>query len=158
MGQRHNREVGSLFYRWVDDQTRAIFVDTVLFNVNTNLFTIVKFLYESPLSGGLISLQDIESIRLYTYVGQKGFLLIIMQLLWALVFILSTTRDIFRLCRIGGKYFADSWNWVKLVNFGAVCFTLVTFGAKTVHIQMAVEELKTNIGIDISYLFDYKTW
>ena len=37
---------------WIDKQTRAVFVEFVINNMNVNVFTQVKILIETPVSGG----------------------------------------------------------------------------------------------------------
>jgi len=39
---------------WIDKQTRAIFIEFVINNVNVNLFTQVKILLETPVTGGKV--------------------------------------------------------------------------------------------------------
>ena len=37
---------------WIDKQTRAIFIEFVINNMNVNVFTQVKILLETPVYGG----------------------------------------------------------------------------------------------------------
>ena len=37
---------------WIDKQTRAVFVEFVINNMNVNVFTQVKILIETPVYGG----------------------------------------------------------------------------------------------------------
>ena len=135
-----------VFCRWADQRTRALFIDFVFFNAYTNLFTIVKYVYEVSACGSLIEFHDIDSLRLYTYVGEHGLVLLIMQLLWLLIFIISTVREVIFMARNQKLYFKDSWNWFKLSNILVVCVTMVAFALKSVYIQLTVEEVKNNIG------------
>ena len=135
-----------VFCRWADQRTRALFIDFVFFNAYTNLFTIVKYVYEVAACGSLIEFHDIDSIRLYTYVGEHGLVLLIMQLLWLLIFIISTVREVIFMMRNRKLYFKESWNWIKLTNIVVVCGTMVAFALKSVYIQLTVEEVKNNIG------------
>ena len=145
-----NRDLGA-FCRWADRRTRALFIDFVFFNAYTNLFTIVKYVYEVAACGSLIEFHDIDSIRLYTYVGEHGLVLLIMQLLWLLIFIISTIREIIFMMRNRKLYFKESWNWFKLSNIVVVCGTMVAFALKSVYIQLTVEEVKNNIGKNIHW-------
>ena len=135
-----------IFCRWADRRTRALFIDFVFFNAYTNLFTIVKYVYEVSACGSLVEFHDIDSIRLYTYVGEHGLVLLIMQLLWLLTFTISTVREIICIVQNRNLYFKESWNWLKLANIVVVCGTMVAFALKSVYIQLTVEEVKNNIG------------
>ena len=135
-----------IFCRWADRRTRALFVDFVLFNAYTNLFTIVKFVFEVPACGGLVEFHDIDSLRLYTYVGEAGLVLLIMQLLWLLIFVVSTVREFRQLFKNRKAYIASGWNLLKMSNVIVVCVTLVAFVLKSIYILMTVEEVKNNLG------------
>ena len=39
---------------WIDKQTRAIFIEFVINNMNVNVFTQVKILLETPVYGGKV--------------------------------------------------------------------------------------------------------
>ena len=130
----------------MDSHTRAIFVDLVLFNAYTNLFTIVKYVFEVPACGGWIEHKNIDSMRLYAYVGEQGLILIAMQFIWYLIFLISTIREFRCMCRDRNKYFKDGWNWLKMSNVAVVCGTTVAFVMKSVYVQLSIEEVKNNIG------------
>ena len=138
--------INATFYRWIDRRTRALFVDFVFFNGYTNLFTIVKFAFEVPSCGELIQFHDMDSIRLYTYVGEAGLVLLIMQLLWLMIFVVSTVREFRVLFKNRKTYFSSGWNCLKMSNVAVVCATIVAFTLKSIYIQLTREEVKNNIG------------
>ena len=45
--------------------TRAFFVDFSAYNTNTNRFTIVRLLFEMPLGGGVASMSEYNTLKLY---------------------------------------------------------------------------------------------
>lgn len=52
-------------FKWINEQTRAIFIDFVLYNPNVNLFTYCKVLYEILPSGNILSTFQVNVIDLY---------------------------------------------------------------------------------------------
>ena len=73
-------------YFWVDRYTRAILTEANLYNTNTNLMLIVTFLHEILPTGGWSFYYNIQSIRLYRYVGGLGQLI----MLFDFIFIITT--------------------------------------------------------------------
>ena len=64
---------------WLDKYTRAMFLDAVFFNPNTNLFTAIRTVVEIPANGGIFVFDASNSYRLYNYVGGKGLVMMIIQ-------------------------------------------------------------------------------
>ena len=54
---------------WIDQYTRAVFVEVNVFNANTQLFSMVTVLLEMLSLGGVMPSLCIESIVLYRYTG-----------------------------------------------------------------------------------------
>ena len=61
--------------------TRAFFVDFATYNTNTNRFTIVRLLFEMPLGGGVASLTEYNTLKLYR--SQSPQISIPPQLRWS---------------------------------------------------------------------------
>ncbi|XP_071487966.1 polycystin-1-like protein 2 [Diadema antillarum] len=101
--------------RWLDERTRALFVEWTAYNANTNLFCVVTFLLETPASGGLLKLPEIQSVRLHRYAANHMLFIVICEVLfvvslWGLIY-----REYRRLKPIGiKKYFSDRWNWLEV--------------------------------------------
>jgi len=56
---------------WIDNKTRAVFCDFVVRNVRTKLFTIGRFMFEFPVSGGVYPsyyIGCVLTLRWYTYI------------------------------------------------------------------------------------------
>lgn len=64
---------------WINQQTRAVFVEFTLYNPNVNLFTGVQLLAEFPPVGAAVTFTSIITFRLYHYVGALGSWIVISQ-------------------------------------------------------------------------------
>jgi len=51
--------------RWMDEQTRALFVDFTTYNGNINKFCNMRIAFEMPNYGGVISTLKFASVKLY---------------------------------------------------------------------------------------------
>ena len=68
-------------YNWIDKHTRAVFVDIMLYNANTNLFSAAKVVFELPPIGGVHLTSRVESSNLFMYVTQWDYLVLLLQVL-----------------------------------------------------------------------------
>ncbi len=53
--------------RWIDRDTRAVFIDFNLFNANNNMFQVNRMVVEFPVSGGTIMHSFIRAVKLFRY-------------------------------------------------------------------------------------------
>ncbi len=66
---------------WIDRQTRALFLEFILYNGDTNLFSFVTLWAEIPVTGGFLSDGDVAMIRVYA-TGLNGIYMRVMEVLF----------------------------------------------------------------------------
>lgn len=52
---------------WIDQQTRALFIDFTFYNININLFSVCQVMFELPPSGGVIATYLFSTVKLFRY-------------------------------------------------------------------------------------------
>ena len=67
---------------WVDHAATVTFVEFTIYNVNTNLFSQVRFASEWLPSGGSSNAYTIKTFRLYHYTGAAGAFMMVAQLIF----------------------------------------------------------------------------
>lgn len=67
--------------QWVDEHTRAVFLESLSLNPNTGLYTTIEIVFEFFAGGGIIFENYFTSLQLNWYIGTNGTLLIILQFL-----------------------------------------------------------------------------
>ena len=55
---------------WLDERTRALFVEFSVFNMNTGLVTTITIAFELPTQGGIFIWKEYETMELYRYTGK----------------------------------------------------------------------------------------
>ncbi|RUS79538.1 hypothetical protein EGW08_012706 [Elysia chlorotica] len=70
---------------WLDHLTRAVSLETVLFNANTRLFTQAKVLFETPTFGSVMSTVEVESANLYPYTDAWDYVVLLMEIIFVLL-------------------------------------------------------------------------
>ena len=95
--------------KWLDLQTKAVFVEMSLYNPNTNLFTFVRMCVEFPEVGSTIVWKDFKTLKIYGHLGAMGVYILICQLISLLVLIVFTIKAIVKIKKQKRAYFKDFW-------------------------------------------------
>jgi polycystin 1L2 len=105
---------------WIDRQTRAIFIQFLLFNPNINMFAYLNILFEILPSGNMINSIQIDTIKLYSNTKSTSILLIVYFILICLMLI----KEIPIMNKMKWKYLIQFW---KLVNLFIISFSIASF-------------------------------
>ena len=131
---------------WITKYTRALFLECTIYNVNSNLFTNIKALFEFSEVGGISYRTYIESFRPYPYVSTWDFMLLVLQLLWVCVTIYMFIKFIIKLRRnkrnVVGTFWICLEGMILFLNTSAV----VTYICRIAAVINAVETIKNNEG------------
>jgi polycystin 1L2 len=105
---------------WIDKQTRAIFIQFLLFNPNINMFAYLNILFEILPSGNMINSIQIDTIQLFSKSKTTSILLIVYFILICLMLI----KEIPIMHKMKLKYLFQFW---KLVNLLIIAFSIASF-------------------------------
>ena len=134
-------------HNWIDRLTKAVIVDVVTYNANTNLFTRVRIIIEQPSIGNLIVHGNIRSFILYTYLGDAGTVTLIMQLVWLIVMIYMTVKMIRGIIKQKKSYFTSNyWSILRLFGLAFAFLAAITSVIKIILAMMLIEKLKNELG------------
>ena len=103
---------------WIDRQTRAIFIDFIVYNANTRLITLVKVAIEFPASSGCRPFLLLRTSRIDRLVGSEMSRTAMLAETILLVLVsLYIVHEVLNFRRLRWKYFRDSWVYVEIVNY-----------------------------------------
>eukprot|EP01084_Bolivina_argentea_P277286 473340_1 len=106
---------------FLDQATRAIFIDFNSYNPNLALHTISRISLECPATGGIIPRVEIKTWRFDRYTDHGGTYLIVLEILFVLCVISFTVEEFYELYNEGlQEYIRDRWNildWINLFVF-----------------------------------------
>jgi hypothetical protein len=127
---------------WLDQLTRAIFIDFSLYNANVNLFVAVTLSFEMTSMGSVIQDYQIKIFRLYDHIGGYGMLVYAFEFLFVLFTIYSTVHEVILLVKNKRAYFHKFWNCISflIVVFSITAVTM--YGTKKTLTRLAVRSLK----------------
>ncbi|XP_078670979.1 polycystin-1-like protein 2 [Branchiostoma floridae x Branchiostoma belcheri] len=100
---------------WIDDNTRAVFIEIIVYNANANLFAVLTLLAEFTTLGKTYTQGEIMVVRLYPYTTVWGFVALGCHGLFLLITLYLTFREVRRILTLGTEYFKMFWRVVELV-------------------------------------------
>ena len=139
------------FHNWIDRRSRGIFIELTVYNAQVNLFGVITILAEVMPTGGVEMFHRIDIIRVYRYLGQLGYAVLISELTICLVILFFVYKVIKRVYYQKVAYLRTFW---ILVDFCQVLFALASIAlyfVKVVNITETMKDLKKNPFVFVSF-------
>ncbi|KAI8498078.1 hypothetical protein Bbelb_240220, partial [Branchiostoma belcheri] len=111
-------------HNWLDDQTRAVFVELVLYNPHVNLFSVLSLVVEFTNLGGAYTSYEVITVRLIQHDAVLLLLLRGCLVLFLLYFAFTEGEKVFFRPL---EYVNDAWNWLELVTIAVGFCTLCMY-------------------------------
>ncbi|XP_048585280.1 uncharacterized protein LOC5502169 isoform X2 [Nematostella vectensis] len=141
---------------WLDQQTRATFIEFTVFNAQVNLFSVTTYLLESIGTGGGFSLLKIDTFRLHPHVGPGQALVILCELAVVVVTIILAYSNIKKIYQTRMEFFKITWNIVQLVVIGLTLSAVVLFVIRLIDTQRTIQKLQENPFVFVSFHYATK--
>ena len=111
--------------RWIDGETRAVFVEFTVFYPGNNLYCITTIVFECPASGGCSGNFQIQATRLDELIGNYRIFLLACELVFVIAITIFTYKTAKDMLRQGTKYWHHFWNWVEMgiIGIGWTCLS-----------------------------------
>ncbi|VDI78620.1 Hypothetical predicted protein [Mytilus galloprovincialis] len=138
---------------WVDNNTRAIFIEVNLYNPNNNLFGICLYVLEFLQTGGIEPFERFFIFRLDRY--SNGFMYFVMaiELITMAFVIFYTVTEVKKIRKLKKDYFKEFWNvWELIVLAIAYGLVLVFIYRSVISVQM-MKKVKDNPTTFVNFFF-----
>lgn len=104
--------------KWIDLQTRAVFIDFLVYNANVRLLTLIKVAVEFPASSGcrpylLLRTSQIDRL-VAAEMSSTSMLAEIILVVLTSIYVFVEVKN---LRRLRWKYFDDKWVYIEIVNY-----------------------------------------
>ena len=97
---------------WINNHTRAVFLEFAVYNANVNLFGIATIIAEFIPGGGIIPFWRIDPITLLHHHNPDGGFILFAEILFGCFTLWFTMKELIQLKRRGfAEYFQDYWSW-----------------------------------------------
>ncbi|XP_066302434.1 polycystin-1-like protein 2 [Branchiostoma lanceolatum] len=128
-------------HNWLDERTRAVFVEVILYNPHANLFSVVTLVVEFTNLGAAYRGAEVVTLRL---IQQDAILLFALRAVLAVFILLFAIKEAKGLFARPIEYLSDFWSWVELLVIAIGFSSLgVYFNAQSI-IDQAVEQRTTS--------------
>jgi polycystin 1L2 len=137
---------------WIDQLTRAIFLEFTIYNPNVNLFASVTLLVEFLPTGSAATYYSINVIQLYTFLGSFGILVLIFQIVFIFCLIYFIFTEIQKLRKQKCEYFKQFWN---LNEFLIIVFSILGIVSFAIRSTATVLAIKTVFESELGEFVDF---
>ena len=94
---------------WVNNHTRAIFLEFSVYNANVNLFAICTIVAEFIPGGGIIPYWRFDIVRLLHHHEKLGTFLVICEVIFLFYLIYFIVKQIYLMKKLKKEYWKDNW-------------------------------------------------
>ncbi|KAE8744965.1 hypothetical protein FOCC_FOCC008377 [Frankliniella occidentalis] len=101
---------------WIDEQTRAIFIDFTVYNININLFCVCQILFELPPSGGITPSYLFSTVKLIRYNDEYDHRVMACEILFAVFCIYYSIELICDIIYFKLNFWRKLDNWIDSLN------------------------------------------
>lgn len=133
---------------WLDNKTRAVFLDFNVINMDSNLFSTVSLLYEFPQYGGCFTRHEVATLELYRYNGGKGLIALvfeILSLLTMVIIIILLIKDMIGASRRRERVF-NLWRTLRLLLIVFYILAMIAYVFRMLYTKQTLEEIMNNKG------------
>ncbi|PVD28963.1 hypothetical protein C0Q70_11559 [Pomacea canaliculata] len=129
---------------WLDEQTRAVFVEFSLHNPDSNLFSYLRLSAEFPETGDTFLGREIHTFRIYENLQAIGFYMYICKIIAAIGVVILTIKTALKIKQQKLGFFKDLWQ-VLDVGVVMICYVTVAFYAiKTMKVNESMAAWRDN--------------
>lgn len=137
--------------KWLDEQTRAVFLEVTVYNAQVNLFAIMNFVVEFLPTNGVELFSSIKIARLYTFGGSTESFTLACQFFVMLFFAISVYREGKKIYRERKAYFKGFWNLLEFATIVLVISTIGVFFSRMMLVNRAVGKIEKHPGAFVSF-------
>ena len=129
---------------WITRETRAIFVEFVLFEPSSNIYAFVRFLFSYQPTGVIIPSYRVEPLAIYGASDGLAGLVMFCQLVFVLLILWSIISECRKIFKEKCAYFKDVWNIVELLLLASAVGTVAIYIMKLQYTSSIVKKVQQN--------------
>ncbi|XP_060074435.1 location of vulva defective 1-like [Ylistrum balloti] len=136
---------------WIDDKTRALFVDAVVLNSDTMLFSHIKVVFELPSFGGVFMKFHSTTSNLYPYVGSFDYLVLIFQIIFIVIICVRIILVIVSVIKTKCSCLTSLGTWIVILEITLSIAAISVYILRIDRTIEAVERVFNDIGFFVSF-------
>ncbi|XP_048253676.1 uncharacterized protein LOC124131324 isoform X2 [Haliotis rufescens] len=132
---------------WIDQYTRALFVEFNLYNPNVNLLSVVILVFEFTNLGGVFPYYQIFTSKLYHYSGEFEQFVAACEAMFLIYVIIFTYLEIKKYRQMStSEYFQDTWSYVEIIILALSYTVFGLFIQRIVTVDYSIKLYKESMG------------
>ena len=132
--------------KWIDTGTRIVFVESIVFNTNSRLFSHIQTVYEIY-SFGYIKMEiNVRSANLYPYVASWDFVILGFQMLMLVVICVRIVLVVQDIIKFRCKYVLSLEFLLRVLEIIFSIAAALLYAFRIVFTLLAVEKIFLNLG------------
>lgn len=130
---------------WMDERTRAVFLEFSVYNPNVNLVTVAIVLFEFSVAGRVFPMWHFFTSKLYHYTNDLEIFVAVCEVTFIIFNITFTYGTIkkFNLLK-KSEYFSDCWNYIEITVISLGYSVIGLFFQRFFDVRFIIEEYKSN--------------
>ncbi|XP_069102137.1 uncharacterized protein [Argopecten irradians] len=136
---------------WLDQKTRAIFIEICLMNRNNRLFTQVQIVFELPSTGGVFMNTKVVSANLYPYTNTFDFIVLGLQLMFVVTIFIRLVSLIVKMIKTRGHSLARASQVFDILHLGVSIAAMVYFVLRFTSTMSVLNTLRQDTGFYTSF-------
>ena len=132
---------------WIDQYTRALFIEFNVWNANTNLFNLFILSLEFPPIGGMVNWHQIDSVQLYRYSGAGGVVNLLAEIACIIFVLVLTIFAIKDMIKQKCAYWTQFWNVLLVLSLLMFYMGFCFYVLRSLMTIKAVELMMNNRGL-----------
>lgn len=133
---------GLMLNNWINQYTRAIFIEFTVYNPYVNMFSNVFIAFEMPTMGKMLIKESVKTFRLFSYLGGYGVFVVLCELATLAIVIYFIVREVKIIRQQRKKYFKSFWNCLELFNMICAVVSVVMYIVRHMITQLAMQSVK----------------
>ncbi|XP_022810198.1 uncharacterized protein LOC111347198 [Stylophora pistillata] len=143
--QTANRVIGDTFGNgWLDRKTRAVVLEFAAFNINTNLLSIITFIYEMIAAGAAYTVIRVDTLELFSTESGALMFYLICQFLFLAMVLFYFIMMLFHLYRQRLGFFKSIWNMVDFLMIVSSTTSVASYVMRSKTILNSINAIKKN--------------
>ena len=131
-------------YGWVDRQTRAVILEFAVFNINTNLLSVVTYFYEVLATGAAYTARRVDTLALYSTESGALMFYYICQFLFMAMVLYYFIVMLVRLYRQRFGFFKSVWNMVDFFMIISSVASVAFYMIRSKTILKSIKAIQAN--------------
>ncbi|XP_021360920.1 polycystic kidney disease protein 1-like 2 [Mizuhopecten yessoensis] len=136
---------------WIDEYTRAVFIESMLYNPDSKLFSHVKVVFELSSFGEISILHRITTANLYPFQESIDYLVLGLQVIFILIIFIKLVLIFVRALRSRCGHFLTVMGWVSVFEVAFGICAIVFFCIRVDETITAIEKIFKNLGSFVSF-------